>query len=281
MELTGTWRAALADEALRRAWQDDGFDASGWEAVEVPGHWRSTPAFADSDGPLLYRRSFEAAAAGFGRRSWLTLDGLFYQGDVWLDGAYLGDTEGYFVPHTFEVTDALRARAEHHLAVEVTCSPPGDLTAKRNLTGRVPALGLPRPGLEPRRHLAPRPRHGDRPRAHRRAAGALPRGRARAGRRGAAGHARQRGPPHGGAVHHASERSTTGSSSPWPTARTRSSGRSRSTTRCCGGRGPSASRRCRTSPSPSSSSRRTGRPRTSAACGPACARSGCAAGSPR
>ncbi len=135
MELTGTWRAALADEALRREWQEDGFDASGWEAVEVPGHWRSTPAFAGSDGPLLYRRSFEAAAAGFGRRSWLTLDGLFYQGDVWLDGAYLGDTEGYFVPHTFEVTDALRARAEHHLAVEVTCSPPGDLTAKRNLTG--------------------------------------------------------------------------------------------------------------------------------------------------
>ena len=70
-----------------------------------------------------------------GRRAWLTFDGLFYQGDVWLDGAYLGDTEGYFAPHTFEVTDALRARGEHHLAVEVTCSRPNDLTAKRNLTG--------------------------------------------------------------------------------------------------------------------------------------------------
>lgn len=135
MELTGTWRAALADEALRRSWHDDAFDDSGWEAVEVPGHWRSSPAFADSDGPLLYRRSFDAAAPAEGRRAWLTFDGLFYQGDAWLDGAYLGDTEGYFVPHTFEVTDALRARGEHHLAIEVTCAPQPDKRAKRNLTG--------------------------------------------------------------------------------------------------------------------------------------------------
>jgi beta-mannosidase len=135
VDLTGTWRAAVADEALRRSWQEDDFDASGWEAIEVPGHWRSTPAFASEDGPLLYRRSFDADAPADQRRAWLGFDGLFYQGDVWLDGAYLGDTEGYFVPHTVEVTEALRARREHHLAIEVTCARPGDLTAKRNLTG--------------------------------------------------------------------------------------------------------------------------------------------------
>ncbi|MFL6204486.1 MAG: glycoside hydrolase family 2 protein [Acidimicrobiales bacterium] len=135
VELGGTWRAAVADDALRRSWQDDTFDDSGWEPVVVPGHWRSVAAFAATDGPLLYRRSFDAAGAAAGRRSWLTFDGLFYQGDVWLDGSYLGDTEGYFAPHTFEVTDALRARREHHLAVEVTCARQDDLTAKRNLTG--------------------------------------------------------------------------------------------------------------------------------------------------
>jgi beta-mannosidase len=135
VELAGAWRAAVADDDLRRAWQDDGFDDDGWEAVTVPGHWRSTAAFADADGPLLYRRSFDLDGPAEGRRAWLRFDGLFYQGDVWLDGAYLGDTEGYFAPHTFEVTDALRARREHHLAVEVTCSRASDLTAKRNLTG--------------------------------------------------------------------------------------------------------------------------------------------------
>ena len=135
VELGGPWRAAVADDDLRRVWQDDTFDDSGWESVAVPGHWRSVAAFADTDGPLLYRRSFDGTAPAEGRRAWLTFEGLFYQGDVWLDGTYLGDTEGYFAPQTFEVTDALRARSEHHLAVEVTCSRPSDLTAKRNLTG--------------------------------------------------------------------------------------------------------------------------------------------------
>ncbi|HEX4867019.1 MAG TPA: hypothetical protein VFV32_05275 [Acidimicrobiales bacterium] len=135
MELTGTWRAAIADEDLRRSWHDDEFDDGAWESIEVPGHWRSTPAFSDSDGPLLYRRRFEVEPPVPDRRSWLTFDGLFYQGDAWLDGAYLGDTEGYFAPHTFEVTDALRARREHHLAIEVTCAPQRDKTAKRNITG--------------------------------------------------------------------------------------------------------------------------------------------------
>ncbi|MFA5886076.1 MAG: hypothetical protein WDA60_19660, partial [Acidimicrobiia bacterium] len=135
LDLSGTWRAAIADDDLRRAWQDDAFDAGGWEAVTVPGHWRSTPAFADTDGPLLYRHDFATHGPTADRRAWLTFDGLFYQGDMWLDGAYLGATEGYFAPHTFEVTDALRARAEHHLGVEVTCSRPTDLTAKRNITG--------------------------------------------------------------------------------------------------------------------------------------------------
>ena len=70
-----------------------------------------------------------------GRRAWLTFDGLFYQGDCWLDGGYLGDTEGYFLPHSFEVTGALRDRSEHALAVEVTCTPQHGSAAKRNITG--------------------------------------------------------------------------------------------------------------------------------------------------
>jgi beta-mannosidase len=150
-DLSGTWRAAPADDDLRREYHAVGFDDDGWEALEVPGHWRSTPAFADQDGPVLHRTRFsspriERATAtdadgvhelqtADGERGWLVLDGVFYQGDVWMDAAYVGATEGYFFHHTFEVTDLLTDREEHELAVEVTCARPGDLTAKRNITG--------------------------------------------------------------------------------------------------------------------------------------------------
>ena len=137
VDLGGTWRAAEADEELRRSFAvtdlDDGRVA--WHNVDVPGHWRSHPAFAASNGPLLYRRRFESPPPAAKTRAWLVFDGMFYQGDVWLDGDYLGDTEGYFAPHTFDVTAALRRQTEHVLGVELACRAEADLTAKRNLTG--------------------------------------------------------------------------------------------------------------------------------------------------
>jgi beta-mannosidase len=135
VDLSGLWRAQVGDERLRREFSRPDRDDDGWPELSVPGHWRSSPAFADEDGPLLYRRRFEGAEPDSGRRSWLVLDGLFYLGDVWLDGSYIGDTEGYFFPHAFEVTELLRRRAEHVLAVEVACPQPTDRAAKRNLTG--------------------------------------------------------------------------------------------------------------------------------------------------
>lgn len=135
MDLSGSWRAHLADEDLRRAFQDDDFDDRGWEPVCVPGHWRDAPAFAGANGPLLYRREFARSAPAGDRRAWLRFEGVFAQADAWLDGTYLGDTDGYFFAHEFEVTDLLATRGEHALAVEVACPAVGDGKAKRTLTG--------------------------------------------------------------------------------------------------------------------------------------------------
>jgi beta-mannosidase len=135
MDLGGNWLAAASDDDLRRAFADAEFDDSDWDHLDVPGHWRSHPAFASSDGPVLYRRHFTGDGPLPDRRAFLTFDGIFYQGDVWLDGEYLGDTEGYFFAHSFEVTAPLASRRDHVLAVEVACSRPSDLKAKRNLTG--------------------------------------------------------------------------------------------------------------------------------------------------
>ncbi len=135
-ELSGIWAATIADEAGRRAFFEPSHDDKDWEPVTLPGHWRTHPAFASTDGPLLHRRWFDSPEwAGDGARSWLVFDGVFYLGDVWLDGMYLGDTEGYFFPHEFDVTTQVAEREEHLLAVEVACARQSDRTAKRNITG--------------------------------------------------------------------------------------------------------------------------------------------------
>ena len=133
MELADGWRAAVADDGLRRVYPRVDFDDADWTAIPASSQWRSTHEFAATDGPLLYRTHFDASVDQ--TRSWLRFDGIFYNADVWLDGSYVGDTEGYFAPHAFEVTDALRSRREHTLALEVACARPDDLTQKRNLTG--------------------------------------------------------------------------------------------------------------------------------------------------
>lgn len=135
MILSDNWRAAVADDALRRVAAEPDYDDSAWAPVDVPGHWRSSEAFAAEDGSLVYRTRFASPTPDDHTRHWLVFDGIFYQGDVWCDGTYLGDTEGYFVPHEFEVTSLLAARSEHVVAVEVACGRPSELKAKRNITG--------------------------------------------------------------------------------------------------------------------------------------------------
>src|SRR4051794_37110599 len=152
------WRAAAADEELRRRSPDDGFDDAGWDPIAVPSHWRSHAAFAGHDGPVLYRTRFDTPApfgpadAGldeWDRRTFLVLDGIFSTSDVWLDGTYVGDTEGTFFPHAFEITAALGSRAEHTLALEVGCGPEGDLRARRSLVGALQQSDVVEPGWNP------------------------------------------------------------------------------------------------------------------------------------
>ncbi len=133
VSLSGRWRVRSADAESRRTVADDDLDDSTWALTNVPGHWRDVEGLEHTDA-VLYRHRFDTAPAR-GHRRWLSIDGLCYQGDVWLDGAYLGDTEGYFVQHVFDVTEQLQRRGEHLLAIEATCASPGDRLDKRNITG--------------------------------------------------------------------------------------------------------------------------------------------------
>lgn len=149
MELSGEWRACVADDDVRRDGVGLDHDDRNWPSVAVPGHWQRSADFEHSDGPLLYRHRFHLDAPTAGQRRFVTLDGVFYQADVWLDGAYFGDPEGYFFPHTFDITDLSRLADDHVLAIEVSCSPQRNRTAKRNITGSLQHSDMLDPAWNP------------------------------------------------------------------------------------------------------------------------------------
>ncbi len=133
--LGSDWRAAAGDRELIKTFAEPDFDDSAWGSVPVPGQWRDVDEFAAHDEIVLYRHRFERDRLGWGRRAFLRFDGIFYFGDVWLDGDYLGTTEGYFTTHQFEITEQLLSEERHVLAVEVASPPQRDRTAKRTITG--------------------------------------------------------------------------------------------------------------------------------------------------
>ena len=148
VDLGGTWRIAAATEGRQRTFHEFDYDDSGWNEMPVPSHWAQAGAGAGGadlsrEESVLYRRRFAsppdaAAESGTemgGTRWWLRIEGLAQQGDIWLDGSYLGHTDGYFVPHELEVTAQIGARSEHLLAIDATCRRFGDPDNRTDLTG--------------------------------------------------------------------------------------------------------------------------------------------------
>lgn len=129
------WRAMPATERLLRDFSDPDYDDSDWHRIDVPSHWQTHPEFADFDGTLLYRADFTVPAIQPGQRRWLRFNGICYAGDIFLDGAYVGQTEGYFTHHRFEVTDLLARSGSTVLAVEVRAPATGGGDEQRDITG--------------------------------------------------------------------------------------------------------------------------------------------------
>lgn len=147
-DLSGLWRAHPMNLELKRAGADNDLDDSGWSDIEVPGHWGQTVDFSGHDGPLLYRRRFAHRAPVDDERLWLRFDGVLSGAEIWLNGTYIGDTNTYFAPHRFDVTELLGSADQpdptpednpHLLAVEVSCPDQRGDDPRTSLTGSLQA----------------------------------------------------------------------------------------------------------------------------------------------
>lgn len=128
--LNGIWQLMPVDQFRSGTYPAD--DAA-WLEQALPAHWQQHPLLQRYAGKLVYRRRFALPPAAPGQRRWLRLGGVFYTAHVWLNGAALGQQQGYFASHTYEITQA--AQAENTLVVEVDCPDEHHKTGKRLITG--------------------------------------------------------------------------------------------------------------------------------------------------
>lgn len=150
LSLNGNWRFNLVSSPEQRPldfWKED-FDVSGWNTIAVPSNWemkgydkplycnveyphdntppyiRPRPGFNDGGknygiNPVgSYKRSFTLPDDWQQRRTILHFGGIYSAASVWVNGRYVGYSQGANNDAEFDVTEFVRP-GENNVAVEV------------------------------------------------------------------------------------------------------------------------------------------------------------------
>ena len=151
MTLNGTWKFHFVPEPSQRPLDffKEGYDVSQWDEIPVPSNWEmhgydkpiycnveyphsNTPPFIKArpgynDGgknyginPVgSYVRTFSVPAEWNEQRTILHFGGIYSAANVWLNGEYVGYTQGANNVSEFDITKFLKKGQENTLAVEV------------------------------------------------------------------------------------------------------------------------------------------------------------------
>ena len=150
MSLNGTWKFNLVSEPSERPLNffEEGFDASGWDNLPVPSNWemhgydkpiynnveyphantppfiKARPGYNDNGSnyginPVgSYIRTFVVPEDWDGRRTFIHFGGIYSAAFVWVNGEYVGYTQGANNVAEFDITKNLK-KGENKLAVQV------------------------------------------------------------------------------------------------------------------------------------------------------------------
>ncbi|TJY42483.1 beta-galactosidase subunit alpha [Cohnella pontilimi] len=122
--LNGTWKFAYADNPANApdGFDQEHYDDSGWDRVEVPGMWQLqgygkphytdlhypfpvNPPYLPSDNPTgCYRKSFNIPQKWDGRQIVLRFEGVDSAFHVWVNGQEVGYSQGSRLPSEFDIT---------------------------------------------------------------------------------------------------------------------------------------------------------------------------------
>lgn len=185
MSLNGEWRFHLVPEPSQRPidFMRPGFDASGWDTIPVPSNWEmqgyDTPIYCNVEYPhsntppiIRARAGFNDNGANYGinpvgsylrefsvpedwlsRRTLLQFNGIYSAANVWVNGEYVGYTQGANNVAEFNITPMLRP-GRNSVAVEVFRWSDGsylecqDMFRMSGIFRDVNLLSLPHSGIE-------------------------------------------------------------------------------------------------------------------------------------
>ncbi|RIX51278.1 DUF4981 domain-containing protein [Paenibacillus nanensis] len=141
--LNGTWKFQYAPNPASRpaAFFEAGFNCSGWDEIEVPGHIQTQgygqmqyvntmypwdgheelrpPQVSETDNAVgSYMKTFHVPGHMQGKPLFISFQGVETAFYVWLNGEFVGYGEDSFTPSEFELTPYVR-EGENKLAVEV------------------------------------------------------------------------------------------------------------------------------------------------------------------
>lgn len=147
MSLNGEWKFHYSAEPDLRPmdFYELDFDASTWDVIEVPSNWEmkgyGTPIYCNVNSPFgnwnppmigmaengwsydfnpvgSYIRTFTLPENWSDKQVFLNFGGIYSAAFIWVNGQYIGYTQGANNDHEFEVTKALKS-GENKVAVQV------------------------------------------------------------------------------------------------------------------------------------------------------------------
>ena len=132
LDLNGTWLIAfdLKNTGLEDGWPEG--PPVDVAKITVPGAWQNTKGGAGYDGVAWYYKSFELPD-DLGGRLTLQFEDVNYHAKVWLNGSYVGEHEGGYVPFGFDVRHLAMPGATNNLVVRVADTPRSGYVDGRNL----------------------------------------------------------------------------------------------------------------------------------------------------
>jgi beta-galactosidase/beta-glucuronidase len=126
VQLSDGWRFLMDVRNIgeKEKWYAENFDWSKASEVKVPGAWDLIEdGMWQYEGIGWYKTTIRPGDLLKGNRAEIVFNRVMYYSKVWLNGKYLGENIGGYLPFSFNITDLLRMDGENVLVIRVDNKP--------------------------------------------------------------------------------------------------------------------------------------------------------------